>query len=310
MDKDQLTFFSTVSSIDAGSRLDHFLSNTYPQFSRSRLQQLIKQGAILLNDAKTKSKHPIKTGDKVTIHLPPTQQTETLPEHIPLAILHEDADLIIINKPSGMVVHPAAGNEDGTLVNALLHHCNDLSGIGGIQRPGIVHRLDKDTSGCLAVAKNDQCHQFLSSQFANRQITKIYLALVHGHPPPSGKIRAPIGRHPVNRKKMAVLSENRGKIASTDYTVLQSWNLDSGPVALLRCNLHTGRTHQIRVHLRHIGHPIVDDPIYGKKQSKPLCGRLMLHAWQLSFTHPSTSIPLTFEAPPPPAFKPWMPING
>ncbi|RYD23286.1 MAG: RluA family pseudouridine synthase, partial [Verrucomicrobiaceae bacterium] len=226
---------------------------------------------------------------------------------IPLDVMYEDDDLLVLNKASGMVVHPAPGNPDGTLVNALLHHCKGkLSGIGGVERPGIVHRLDKDTSGCLVVAKSDPAHQSLVTQFSERStMEKLYLAVTDGVPKP-GKdtVFTHIGRHPVNRQKMAVVNPPGGKTAITDYEVLAT---DAATVtALVLCHLHTGRTHQIRVHMHHKGAPLVGDPIYGKTNKNTThAGRLMLHAWRLAFNHPISGQPLRFESPIPAEFEPW-----
>ncbi|HYH03713.1 MAG TPA: RluA family pseudouridine synthase, partial [Bacillota bacterium] len=210
------------------------------------------------------------------------------PEAIPLEILYEDGDLVVVNKPRGMVVHPAAGNYHGTLVNALLEHCRDLSGIGGIIRPGIVHRLDKDTSGVLVVAKNDLAHLHLAAQIKSRQMKRIYQTLVHGRPPESGRVEAPIGRHPVERKKMAVVPT--GKPAVTNYRVLEYFQR----YAFLEVKLESGRTHQIRVHLSHLGYPVVGDPVYGwKKEAAPIVGQA-LHAAVLGFIHPRSGVYLEF----------------
>jgi len=220
--------------------------------------------------------------------------SEVAAESIALDVLFEDADLLVLNKPSGIVVHPAAGNRSGTLVNALLHRCAGLSSIGGKERPGIVHRLDKETSGCLVVALNDAAHRALAAQFAGREVTKIYLALAAGRfAKKSGTIEASIGRHPVQRKKMAVVE--RGRAARTDYRVLDE--TDGG--TLVECTLHTGRTHQIRVHLKHLGHPVLGDEVYGKRAGFP---RQMLHAWKLGFVHPRTGARMNFLAPVPPDF--------
>jgi 23S rRNA pseudouridine1911/1915/1917 synthase len=219
------------------------------------------------------------------------------PEPIPLEILHETGDLLVINKAPGMVVHPGPGNRNRTLVNALLHRCPDLSGIGGVLRPGIVHRLDKETSGCLVVAKNDRAHRELSRQFAGRSVRKTYLALVRGRPRrKTGTIETRIGRHPVNRKKMAVLPPPRGRVAVTDYRVLQ----DLEGRSLVECGLRTGRTHQIRVHLNHLGHPILGDRLYGGRA--PGFERQMLHAWRLGFRHPGSDEWIELEAPLPDDF--------
>jgi len=232
----------------------------------------------------------VRSGETISFEEPPAEPTGIVAEEIPFEILFEDDDLIVLNKPAGMVVHPAAGNPDHTLVNALLHHCPNLSGIGGEQRPGIVHRLDKETSGCMVVAKNDFTHNLLSQQFAGRTIQKIYLALASGilrHK--SGTITAPLGRHPVHRQKMAVVENARGREAHTDYRVLAV----ADRFSLVECTLHTGRTHQIRVHLKFIGHPIIGDKVYGKSDGFE---RQMLHAWKLGFTHPRTGEVLRFRS--------------
>jgi 23S rRNA pseudouridine1911/1915/1917 synthase len=228
---------------------------------------------------------------------------ETQPEAIALDVLFEDADLIVLNKPAGMVVHPAVGNWQGTVVNALLHHCTELSGVGGEQRPGIVHRLDKDTSGCLVAAKSDFAHGLLARQFAGREVTKIYLALAAGRfVRKSGIVEAAIGRHPVHRQKMTVLDNARGRAARTGWRVLRELAAKEAPggiATLAECTLHTGRTHQIRVHLRHLGHPLLGDEVYGKRAGFP---RQMLHAWRLGFMHPRSGKPMQFTAPVPADF--------
>lgn len=285
-----------IDAAAAGARLDQFLAGVADGLSRARIQDLIKDGHVKLNSGVAKASARLRTGDAVTLHEPPAVPTETVAEEIALDVLFEDDDLIVINKPAGLVVHPAAGNWSGTVVNALLHHCQTLSGIGGEQRPGIVHRLDKDTSGCLVVAKNDVAHQSLAKQFAGREVSKIYLALVAGKfARLSGVIEAPIGRHPVQRKKMTVLSAERGRAAKTGYRVLRE--LPEG--TLVECTLHTGRTHQIRVHLKHLGHPLLGDEVYGRRGS---FARQMLHAWRLGFAHPRTGKHLNFESPIPPDF--------
>jgi 23S rRNA pseudouridine1911/1915/1917 synthase len=287
-----------VPSEKAGARLDHYLSGELPGLSRSRIQALIKAGHALLNGHPAKTGAKIKTGDRVDFNEPPAVPDTNLPEEIPLSILFEDDDLVVVNKPPGMVVHPAAGNREHTLVNALLHHCKTLSGIGGAQRPGIVHRLDKDTSGCLVVAKNDAAHQNLSEQFAGRSVSKIYLALVTGvFKKKTGIIETAIGRHPVHRKKMAVVSPDRGRAAKTAYRVLQA----PGPFTVVECTLHTGRTHQIRVHLKHLGHPLLGDALYGSKPTADF-PRQMLHAWKLGFFHPRTEEWMEFKAAAPEDF--------
>jgi len=286
----------TVPNEQAGCRLDRYLAQALPQFSRSRLQALIRAGDVQLWGQAARPRETVHAGDIVRLTVPPVQEIEMLAEEIPLEILFEDDDLLVLNKPAGLVVHPGAGNQTHTLVNALLHHCTNLSGIGGKERPGIVHRLDKGTSGCLVVAKNDAAHQHLSRQFAEREVKKIYLALVAGTLKRSrGTIDAAIGRHPVQRKKMAV-HPTKGRVAKTDYRVLKS----GGGFSLVECAIHSGRTHQIRVHLHHIGHPVIGDSLYGKKIAAP---RQMLHAWKLGFTHPRTSERLFLEAPVPADFR-------
>jgi len=283
-----------ITPAEAGTRLDHFLAAHIAELSRSRLQALIASEDITLNAAPTRPGAKVREGDLITVTIPAATPSETLAQDIPLAVLFEDDDLIVIDKPAGLVVHPAAGNPDGTLVNALLHHCTALSGIGGVQRPGIVHRLDKETSGCLVAAKNDAAHQALVRQFAGREIGKIYLALAAGKPAQaSGEIAEPIGRHPVARQKMAVVA--KGRAARTSWRV--RGEVPGG--TLLECTLHTGRTHQIRVHLRHLGHPILGDDVYGKRGAFL---RQMLHAWRLAFTHPCTGERVRFQSPIPADF--------
>jgi 23S rRNA pseudouridine1911/1915/1917 synthase len=290
-----------------GDRLDSFLARELPELSRSRIQTLIKDGHILLNGNKPKPRQAVARGDLIRIDIPEPTLAVAAPQDIPLSVLFEDDDLIVVDKAHGMVVHPAAGNPDGTLVNALLHHCHGrLAGIGGIERPGIVHRLDKDTSGCLVAAKTDLAHQLLVAQFADRSTEKRYLAVTQAAPAKlTDTIFTHIGRHPVNRQKMAVVNPPGGKPAITDYEVLATD--PSNGSTLVLCHLHTGRTHQIRVHLAHIATPLLGDPIYAKPaRQKVQPGRLMLHAWQLGLTHPRTGARLAFEAPIPPEFAPWL----
>ena len=294
--------------VDApAERLDAFLAARLPDLSRSRIQTLIREQYIVVNDQPAKPRDAVKTGDRIAIAVPEAVPLNAAPQDIPLDILFEDDDLIVLNKAPGIVVHPAPGNPDGTLVNALLHHCaGHLSGIGGVERPGIVHRLDKDTSGCLVIAKSNAAHQSLVSQFSERStMEKLYLAVTQGIPkPPHDTIFTHLGRHPVNRQKMAVVNPPGGKTAITDYQVLASDA--STHTALVLCHLHTGRTHQIRVHMHHKGTPLVGDPIYGKpSKTAELTGRLMLHAWRLSFDHPITGRHLQFEAPIPLEFRFW-----
>jgi len=272
-----------VSKEGAQLRLDRFLARQLPDYSRSRLQQLIRTGFVRLNGATTRPRQLVRSGDKVQLTEPPLEKIESQPEPIPLEILFEDNDLIVINKPAGLVVHPGAGHRQHTLVNALLSHCTTLSGIGGKERPGIVHRLDKETSGCLVVAKNDEAHRELSRQFAERVVEKTYLALVAGKlRKRAGVIEEKIGRHPVHRQRMSV-SSSRGRPAKTEYRVVRSGNRAS----LVECRLHSGRTHQVRVHLHHLGHPVLGDKVYATRAAKDF-PRQMLHAWKLGFRHPGT----------------------
>lgn len=279
-------------------RLDIWLSRQRQDLSRARIQQLIRDGHIRVNQAAHKPHYQLKPGDEVRIEIPEAAPVALQPENIPLAVLYEDADLIVINKAPGLVTHPAPGNEAGTLVNALLYHCRDLAGIGGELRPGIVHRLDRDTSGALVAAKNDLAVHRLISQFKRREVHKYYLALVWGAPrPESGTIETLVGRSPHNRKKMSAEPEV-GRPAVTHYKVLQAL----GPVSLLGVRIETGRTHQIRVHLAHIGHPVVGDRQYGRARADPLpapASRQMLHAETLSFNHPRSGLELEFHAPMP-----------
>ncbi len=290
-------------------RLDKFLSLTTP-LSRTRVQDLLKESAIESAPAKPLDANTkVKNREIYTIIVPTAIEADPIPQDIPLDILFEDEHLLVINKPADFVVHPAPGHYDGTLVNALLHHCGDsLSGIGGVKRPGIVHRLDKDTSGILVVAKTDEAHQGLSQQFHDRseQLEKIYWAIVWGSPyPTSGMIDAHVGRHPKDRQKMAVTKN--GKSAQTSYKILKIFTSLKDPqnkISLIECQLHTGRTHQIRVHLHHLGAPIIGDEIYGKKLKLGLWpealysfSRQALHAYSLSFTHPISHIKLSFLAP-------------
>ena len=282
----------------AGLRLDRFLALELAQFSRSRLQSLIEEGFVRLNGIQPRARDNVRTDDVIVVSVPEPEKIELQAEAIPLSVLYEDDDLIVIDKPAGMVVHPGAGNQKGTLVSALLAHCTTLSGIGGRERPGIVHRLDKDTSGCLVVAKNDLAHQDLSRQFAARTVKKTYLALVAGRLKKTiGLIDAPIARHPVHRQRMSVATNSRGRSAKTEYRVLRAGE----DISLIECELHSGRTHQIRVHLHHLGHPILGDKVYAPRHAKDV-PRQMLHAWRLGFTHPRTAGWKIFEAPVPADF--------
>ena len=299
--------FVVEHSVPAG-RLDTFLRERFPAVSRGTLQRLIDEGHIRVNGKIVKPTHPPRAGDQVDVHWPEPKSAEARPEEMPLDILFEDKSLIVLNKPAGLVVHPAAGHEEHTLVNALLHHCRgSLSGIGGVARPGIVHRLDKETSGCLVVAKNDETHLALSKQFSDRQVKKIYCAIVCGElARASGEIRAAIARHPSHRKRMAAMDDDSGRAAHTDYQVIQRLKA----ATLVEAQIHTGRTHQIRVHFQHLGHPLVGDATYGARQNARLkelaryaAPRVMLHARELSFVHPRTKKTVRFEAPLPEDFR-------
>ncbi|MBV9463186.1 MAG: RluA family pseudouridine synthase [Verrucomicrobiae bacterium] len=283
-----------------GGRLDQWLSQREdPALSRSAWQRLIREGAVQVNAERAEARRKLLPGDRVEAALPDARAAEIAAEAIPLGILYEDEDVVVVDKPAGLVVHPAAGHASGTLVNALLHHCaGSLSGIGGVERPGLVHRLDADTSGCLVVAKNDAAHHGLAAQFKDRTVVKTYLAWVVGKPRVrSGKIDAPIGRHPSNRKKMSVRED--GRPALTEWKAKEAY----AAASLLECRLHTGRTHQIRVHLSRLGHPIVGDEVYGGRRGAfPEVKRQLLHAWRLSFEHPRTQAPVSLEAPLPADF--------
>lgn len=291
-----------VTEKQQGLRLDRGLAEQLPELSRSRLQQLIRQGQVWLNGKPCRDKdRPLQAGDEVEVRIPPATPTALQPEPIPLDILYEDDDLLVINKPRGLVVHPAPGHASGTLVHALLAHCPHLSGINGELRPGIVHRLDKDTTGALVIAKHDQAHQHLQAQIQAKTARRIYLGVVFGRPAQSqGTVSAPIGRHPVDRQKMAVLTPGQGRVAVTHWQVLERL----GNYTLMQFELETGRTHQIRVHAAHMRLPIVGDPLYTQSKTSPVkLGGQALHAWKLSFVHPRTGQPLQFTAPLPEEFE-------
>jgi 23S rRNA pseudouridine1911/1915/1917 synthase len=276
----------------SGIRLDAWLAEEEPEHSRARWQALIKEGCVTVNGGSIKPNHKLREGDRVEWNIPEAVPVETLPEEMPLDILYEDRDIIVINKPAGLVVHPAAGNESGTLVNALLHHCRDLAGIGGERRPGIIHRLDKDTSGVMVIAKNETAMNELARQFKERETDKEYLAVVRGAPfPPRGTVETTIGRHPIHRKKMAVNVRN-GKAAVSHYEVQEAFN----EASLVRVKIETGRTHQIRVHMAYIKHPIIGDEVYGRSFHIK-APRQMLHAAKLSLNHPDGGERMTFDAP-------------
>ncbi|MHB8170700.1 MAG: RluA family pseudouridine synthase [Thermincolia bacterium] len=290
-DGEQMDFAVLPEAV--GNRVDVFLSQVQSQATRSYLQKLIGEGLITVNGLEVKANYKLKAGDAVTLLLPQPQELKVEPEQIPLEVLYEDSDVIVVNKPRGMVVHPAAGNYSGTLVNALLWHCRDLSGINGVMRPGIVHRLDKDTSGVIMAAKNDAAHLSLAGQIKDRRVARRYLALVHGNlSEPGGTVDAPIGRDPKDRQRMAVVFKN-GKPAVTHYKVLERF----GDYTFLECRLETGRTHQIRIHLAYLGHPVVADPKYGPKKPHFALDGQALHARVLGFRHPSSGEYLEFTAP-------------
>ncbi|HTY88782.1 MAG TPA: RluA family pseudouridine synthase [Candidatus Acidoferrum sp.] len=294
-------------SIPAG-RLDRFLRERFPAASRSAWQRLIEQGHVRVNGKPVKPTHAPRAGEQVEVHWPEARPAAAQAEEIPLDVLFEDKSLLVLNKPAGLVVHPAAGHEEHTLVNALLHHCRgSLSGIGGVARPGIVHRLDKETSGCLVVAKNDAAHLALAAQFAQRQVAKIYNAIVCGElARDAGEIRAAIARHPSHRKRMAARDDDDGRAAHTSFRVLERLNA----ATFVEAQIHTGRTHQVRVHFQFLGHPLAGDDTYGARQNRRLTEltgyrppRVLLHARELSFVHPRTEKELSFEAPLPKDFR-------
>ena len=297
----------TATQADVGKRLDGFLAGAFA-LSRSAVERLIAEGQVTLSFGEVNKKYRLKGGEEMTLTLPDPTPDAAQPEDIPLDIVYEDNDIIVINKPSGMVVHPAAGNERGTLVNALLYHCKGtLSGIGGVERPGIVHRIDKDTAGLLVVAKNDAAHIALSDQLKVHDVCRIYYAIALGNfKEDRGTVNAPIGRHPVDRKRMGICRrEGEGRVAITHYTVLQRF----GQMTYIRCQLETGRTHQIRVHMASLGHPLLGDPVYGGNGTKfearhrALIDGQCLFAGELTLTHPRSGERMTFRAPLPPAFE-------
>lgn len=301
----------TVDEKNNGLRLDACIASL-SELSRSAASRLCEEGRVTVNGKSAGKKQTVRAGDAIEIDLPEVRESEAKAEDLPLEIVFEDADLLVVNKPSGMVVHPAPGNEQGTLVNALLHHCGDsLSGVGGVKRPGIVHRIDKDTSGLLVVAKNDETHKILSAGLKDHAISRIYTAIAVGNfKEDEGKIDAPIGRHPTDRKKMAIVKDpnRRARNAVTHWKVLARGSANGQSFTLLRCELETGRTHQIRVHLASLGHPILGDPVYGGNHTKfeathkSLISGQALHAGELHFTHPKTGKEMTFTAEPPKEF--------
>ncbi len=283
------------------ARADVFLSENLTGYTRSAVKKLFSGGYVSINGKSAKPSQAVSAGDVVKATLPDAEEYSAKPENIPLDIIYEDGDVAVVNKPQGMTVHAGNGNTEGTLVNALLYRLDSLSGINGVLRPGIVHRIDKDTSGLLVVAKNDKAHLSLSKQIEEKTCRRTYLALLEGVVKrDGGTVTTYIGRDPSDRIKMAVVSPEKGKLAITDYTVLKRYKEN---FTLCRFDLRTGRTHQIRVHARHLGYPVVGDPVYGiKKQRFSLNGQL-LHAWRLQFTHPATGEEMCFEAPLPDYFK-------
>lgn len=293
---------------DKDQRVDVYLTKKLASLSRSQINRLIREGRVKVNGKTAKASHKIDLHDSISIEIPPPRPLGIQPEKVPFTVLYEDEDILVLSKPPGIVVHPAAGHNSGTLVHGLLNHCSDLSGIGGVLRPGIVHRLDKDTSGLMVVAKNDRAHQELARQFKAGEVYKKYVALVYGDfREKSGIIQAPIGRHPTQRKKMSVRSAS-GREAITIWQVIQSFN----GLTFLELTLKTGRTHQIRVHLSSMQHPVVGDPVYGGKQKRAdICNinvrniiksvsRQLLHARELGFVHPRTGRFMKFHSPMPP----------
>ncbi|WP_404358682.1 RluA family pseudouridine synthase [Cytobacillus firmus] len=281
----------------AGERIDKVLSTLNADWSRTQVQQWIKDGNVLVNGQKPKTNYKCSANDKIEISIPEPEELDVVPEEMDLDIYYEDQDVLVVNKPKGMVVHPAAGHGTGTLVNGLMAHCKDLSGINGVMRPGIVHRIDKDTSGLLMVAKNDMAHESLVNQLMNKTVTRKYRAIVHGVIPHDyGTIDAPIARDPKDRQSMSVV--DNGKHAVTHFQVIERFR----DFTLVECQLETGRTHQIRVHMKYIGYPLAGDPKYGPRKTLDIGGQA-LHAGVLGFEHPRSGEYLEFEAPAPAYFK-------
>lgn len=294
-----MDIFNIDVTEDDFERLDSYITDRIDNISRTQIKALINEGLILVNNEKKKSSYKVSQGDSINIKIPKDEEPEILPENIELEIIYEDEDLLVVNKPQDMVVHPATGNYSGTLVNALLFHVDNLSDINGDIRPGIVHRLDKDTSGLLIIAKNNKTHELLGEQFKDRDLERKYFALVHGVVPNDrGIINAPIGRHPVHRKRMAVIETN-SKEAITHYRVIDRFN----NYTLLELQLETGRTHQLRVHLEHINYPIVGDPVYSRRKNEFKLDKQLLHAKKLGFHHPSNGEYMEFESELPEYFK-------
>lgn len=289
-----------LTADESGERIDKFLSRNYENLSRSYIQKLLKDGNIIVNKLAVKANYKIASGDVIHIRIPESEPLDILPEDIPLDILYEDSDILIVNKPKGMVVHPSPGHYTHTLVNAVLYHCGgNLSGINGVIRPGIVHRIDMNTTGSLLICKNDRAHQILAEQLKEHSITRRYHAIVHGNiKEDSGTVDAPIGRHPADRKKMSTKSQH-GRHAVTHYRVLERF----GSYTYIECELETGRTHQIRVHMSSIGHPILGDDVYGPARCPFKLEGQTLHAKTLGIIHPSTKEYMEFDAPLPQYFQ-------
>jgi 23S rRNA pseudouridine1911/1915/1917 synthase len=302
-DAEPICFLTDATA--CGVRLDRLVAEKVEGISRSRVAALIKEGAIRVDGRVVKPSQVLAGGEEVVVTVPEARPVEAVAQDLPLSFLHVDDDLAVLDKASGMVVHPGAGHEDGTLVNALLHYFGPLSTIGGEQRPGIVHRLDKETSGCLVVARNDVTHAALSAQFAGRETEKIYYAVVQGVPQArAGRIENHLARNPGNRVQMAVVAAAKGRHAVTDYEVVHA----GAHWSLVRCHLHTGRTHQIRVHLKSLGHPLLGDEVYARPVRQLVrVPRLMLHAWRLGFTHPRSGRRMVWEAPLTAEFAPFLP---
>lgn len=287
--------FNLIFDLPESQRLDKYLVDQFPDFSRSRLQSFIRGGMVSVDGKQVlKGGMNLEKGSEISISIPPVAKSDLIPEQIPLDIIFENADLMIVNKPAGMVVHPASGHLSGTLVHAAINYVPDMEGVGGEHRPGVVHRLDKDTSGLIILAKNDNAHRFLQDQFRKRSIHKTYYALTDGFPPtPTGRVEAPIGRDPSHRKQMAIVPISRGRESVTEYKVIEKFEQH----ALIAAYPHTGRTHQIRLHLAFLGCPIVGDRVYGHRKQLLDAGRQMLHAAQIEFILPGESSPKIFQAP-------------
>lgn len=289
-----------LTAVQSGERIDRFLSGDLEGLSRSYIQKLLKEGGITVDGKAVKSNYKLNAGDEILVQIPDPEPMDILPEDIPLDILYEDEDILVVNKPKGMVVHPSPGHYSHTLVNAVLFHCGGrLSGINGVLRPGIVHRIDMDTTGSLLICKNDRAHQILADDLKEHNITRRYHAVVHGNlKEDTGTVNAPIGRHPVDRKKMSTKAPN-GRHAVTHYRVLERF----GNYTYIECELETGRTHQIRVHMASIGHPLLGDEVYGRGKNPFHLEGQTLHAMVLGFVHPSTGEYMEFEAPLPEYFE-------